>query len=497
MFDSGQTRPVDLLIVGGGINGTGIARDAVGRGLSVALFEQDDLAAHTSSASTKLIHGGLRYLEYYEFRLVREALSEREILLGIAPHIIWPLEFVLPHEPHLRPAWMIRAGLFLYDHLGARKRLPGSHRVSFETHPAGRILRPHFRRGFTYSDCWVQDARLVVLNAMDAAERGATIRTRCKLLSARQEGGLWHAETQGGPIVARALVNVAGPWVEEVLGEHLGRRAAKHMRLVKGSHIVTKRLHDGDFALILQNPDGRIGFVIPYEQGFSLIGTTDIPFEGDPAKVSISADETGYLCEIINRYLRCDITPADVVWSYSGVRPLFGDSSADPKAITRDYVLDLDHAPGSPPLLSVYGGKITTYRRLAEHVLEKLLPALGRPVGESWTGTKPLPGGDFANFDAYLTEFRACHPALAPQTAWRLVRAYGTRAERFVRPDLGADLGGGLTEAEVDYLVTQEWARTPEDILWRRSKLGLHVPRETVSRLASRFEEGSQPVLTH
>ncbi|HKM64665.1 MAG TPA: glycerol-3-phosphate dehydrogenase [Acidisphaera sp.] len=496
MFDSEQAQPVDLLIVGGGVNGAGIARDAAGRGLSVALVEQHDLAAHTSSASTKLIHGGLRYLEYYEFRLVREALIERERLLAIAPHIIWPLEFVLPHEPHLRPAWMIRAGLFLYDHLGPRKRLPASRGVSFATHPAGQVLRPEFRRGFTYADCWVQDARLVVLNAMDAAERGASIRTRTKLLSARADGGLWRAETEAGPIAARALVNAAGPWVEQVLRTQLGRNSGKSVRLVKGSHIVVPRLHDGDFAFILQNPDGRIDFVIPYEHDFSLVGTTDIPFDGDPGVVGISAEETAYLCDSVNRYLRRPISPADVIWSYSGVRPLFDDQASDAKAVTRDYVLDLERAPGTPPLLSVYGGKITTYRRLAEQALEKLLPALGRPVGPSWTATKPLPGGDFADFDVYLREFCARHPALALDTARRLVRAYGTRAERFAGPDMGADLGGGLTEAEVDYLVAAEWARTPEDVLWRRSKLGLHVRPATASRLADHLERKGHAALT-
>ena len=479
----------DLLIVGGGINGAAIARDAAGRGLSVMLIEQHDLAQHTSSASTKLIHGGLRYLEYYEFRLVREALIERETLLGIAPHIIWPLEFVLPHARHLRPAWMIRMGLFLYDHLARRKSLPASRGISFATHQAGAVLRPEYRRGFTYADCWVEDSRLVVLNALDAAERGAVIHTRCALQAARPEGGLWHAQTEAGPITARALVNATGPWVSEVLGARLGRNASAHARLIKGSHIVTRRLYKGENAFILQNPDGRIVFVIPYERDFSLIGTTDVPFSGDPAGVAISAEETGYLCESVNRYFRASISPEDVVWSYAGVRPLFDDQAADAKAVTRDYVLDLTHDEATPPLLSVFGGKITTSRKLAEHALEKLLPVLGRPVCASWTGGAPLPGGDFADFSGYLAEFQKRFPTLEARLARRLVRAYGTRAERFAGAGMGRDLGGGITEAEATYLANHEWGRSAEDILWRRSRMGLHVPAGTAERLTAFLKE--------
>ena len=482
----------DLLIVGGGVNGAAIARDAAGRGLSVLLLEQHDLAQHTSSASTKLIHGGLRYLEYYEFRLVREALIERETLLGIAPHIIWPLEFVLPHEKHLRPAWMIRAGLFLYDHLAKRKRLPASRAVSFAVHPAGKTLKPSYKRGFTYSDCWVEDSRLVVLNAMDAAERGAVIRTRCALRSARPEGGLWHAQTDAGPVTARALVNAAGPWVAEVLNARLGRNAENSVRMIKGSHIVTKRLYEGEHAFILQNPDGRIVFVIPYERNFSLIGTTDVPFDADPNKVAISPEETAYLCESVSRYFRTPVTPQDVVWSYAGVRPLYDDKAAEAKAVTRDYVLDLKHDEATPPLLSVFGGKITTSRKLAEHALEKLLPAMGLPVGASWTGKSALPGGEFADFDIYLSEFRRRHPTLPADLARRLVRAYGTRAERFAGTDMGKDLGGGVSEAEIAYLASNEWARSAEDILWRRSRLGLHVPEGTAARLDT-FLAGPRP----
>lgn len=473
----------DLLIIGGGVNGAAIARDAAGRGLFVHLVEQHDLAQHTSSASTKLIHGGLRYLEYYEFRLVREALIERERLLSIAPHIIWPLEFVLPHEAHLRPAWMIRTGLFLYDHLAKRRKLPASKGISFDKHPSGGALQAKFKRGFTYADCWVEDSRLVVLNAMDAAERGARIHTHCKLLSARVEDGLWVAETEAGTVHARAIVNASGPWVADVLGQKLGQSTDKSVRLIKGSHIVTKRLHKGDNAFILQNPDGRIVFVIPYEKDFSLIGTTDVPFSDNPNKVEISADETSYLCESVSRYLRKSITPADVVWSYAGVRPLYDDNAADAKAVTRDYVLDLKSDESTPPLLSVFGGKITTSRKLAEHAMEKLLPALGRPVAPSWTGKSALPGGDFADFNNYLLQFKQRHPMLSADLAYRLVRAYGTRADRFAGPDMGEDFGGGITEAEVLYLARHEWVRTAEDILWRRSRMGLHVPPGTAQRL--------------
>jgi glycerol-3-phosphate dehydrogenase len=502
MFGSDQENPVDLLIIGGGINGAGIARDAAGRGLSVLLVEQHDLAAHTSSASTKLVHGGLRYLEYYEFRLVREALMERERLLNMAPHIIWPLEFVLPHSKAQRPAWMVRAGLFLYDHLAKRARLPASKAVRFGAdaagaHAAGKILQPQFRRGFTYADCWVEDSRLVVLNAMAAATRGADIRTRTKLVSARPYGKLWRAELQDETgrremIMARAIVNAAGPWVGEILSAKLGRNHAKTVRMVKGSHIIVKRLYEGDFAFILQNQDQRIVFAVPYEHEFTLIGTTDIPYEGDPAAVSISPDETKYLCESVSRYFRQAVTPADVVRSYSGVRPLYDDHAENASAVTRDYVLDVQSEDGQPVLLSIFGGKITTFRKLAEHALEKLLPAMGRAVGSGWTAGAVLPGGDMpgADFEAYLATITARYSGFPAPLLHRLVRAYGTRCVQILgnaaRPsDLGIDFGGGLSAAEVDYLVAHEWARTPEDILWRRSKLALHAPADTAARLAA------------
>jgi len=480
----------DLLIIGGGINGTGIARDAAGRGLSVCLVEQDDLAAHTSSASTKLVHGGLRYLEYYEFRLVREALAERERLLAIAPHIVWPMRFVLPYGPSMRPAWLLRLGLFLYDHLGGRKTLPGSSALRFSGGGFGAGLKPEVSRGFAYSDCWVEDSRLVVLNAMDAAERGASVRTRTKLISARRQDGLWHAtlQTSGGDrdtVTARRVVNAAGPWVADVLAGALGSNSGARTRLVKGSHIVVKRLHEGDHAYLLQNPDKRVVFVIPYEGRFSLIGTTDLPWTEDPAEVAITRDETAYLCESVSRWLATPVTPADVVWSYAGVRPLHDDGAENASAVTRDYVLELDAPAGEAPCLSVFGGKITTYRRLAEAALAKL--GVG---GESWTGGTPLPGGDFpgGDFAAFLTDFSAAYPFLPKPLARRLARAYGTRASRILgqatsMDGLGEDFGGGLTAAEIRYLVAEEFASTADDILWRRSKLGLHVPAGTAARL--------------
>ncbi len=476
----------DLLIVGGGINGAGIARDAAGRGLSVVLVEQGDLAGHTSSASTKLVHGGLRYLEHYEFRLVREALLERERLLESAPHIIWPLRFVLPHARGLRPAWLVRLGLFLYDHLAPRKRLPGTESLRLDAHPAGRPLKPGFDVAFAYSDCWVEDSRLVALTAVDAAERGADIRVRTRLESARREDGVWVARLRDlatgreSEVRARVLVNAAGPFVAELLNGRLGLNTQKGVRLVKGSHIVVPRLYEGPHAYIFQNPDKRIVFAIPYERDFTLIGTTDVPYEEAPGPVAISPEETAYLCETMNRFFARSIAPGDVVWSYSGVRPLFDDGSTDASSVTRDYVFDLD-APGeAAPVLSIFGGKITTFRRLAEHAMEELarfFPGL-KPA---WTGAAPLPGGDMANFDAFLADLRRRRPFLPEALAHRLARAYGTRVDRLLgdaaaMADLGEDFGAGLTAAEIDYLARREWARTAEDILWRRSKLGLHVP---------------------
>ena len=488
--------PVDILIVGGGINGTGIARDAGGRGLSVLLVEQDDLASHTSSASTKLIHGGLRYLESGEFRLVREALIERERLWGMAPHIIWPLRFVLPQNQSPRPAWMVRLGLFLYDHLGGRKRLPGTDSVALDRSPLGAGLSPRTGKAFVYSDCWVEDSRLVVLNAMDAAERGATIATRTRLVSATRDAAGWTADLQradgtGYRVTARALVNAAGPWVADVLGKTAGARNDRSVRLVKGSHIVVPRLYEGDHAFMLQNADRRIVFAIPYEGDFTLVGTTDEAWRDPPGRATIDAEETRYLLDTIARYFERRIAAEDIAWSYSGIRPLYDDHAANASAVTRDYVLDLDAGEDRAPMLSVYGGKITTYRKLAEHALRDLAPLLPA-AGPAWTAGAPLPGGDMpdADFGRFLAGLTARYPQLPAPLLRRLARAYGTRVAAILgtattTADLGADLGGGLHVAEVDYLVAHEWARDAQDVLWRRSKLGLHVPAGTAERLAA------------
>ncbi len=481
----------DLLIIGGGINGVGIARDAAGRGLSVLLVEKDDLAAHTSSASTKLIHGGLRYLEYYEFRLVRESLMERERLLAIAPHIIRPLRFVMPRATPGRPAWLIRLGLFLYDHIGGRRTLPGSAAVRLNG-PLGAGLRPEIAHGFAYSDCAVQDARLVVLNAMDAVERGATVLTRTTFEGAERHADGWRATLHDGvravAVQARAIVNAAGPWVHQILGLMPHERAERPPRLIKGSHIVVPRLYAGDHAYILQNSDQRIVFTIPYEDRFTLIGTTDLAFEGDPGNPVIAPDEIAYLCESVNRYFARAVQPADIVWSFSGVRPLYDDGAKSASAVTRDYVLSLGHESGAQ-LLSVFGGKITTYRQLARHALEKLAPFLPA-MGPDWTDKAALPGGDVPNgdMDAFEASLALRWPFLGEALARRLARTYGTRAERVIGDarrmvDLGEDFGNGLTAAEVDYLATAEWARSAEDILWRRTKLGLHVPPDTAQKI--------------
>ncbi len=484
----------DLLVVGGGINGAGIARDAAGRGLSVLLVEQDDLAAHTSSASTKLIHGGLRYLEYYEFGLVRKALREREVLLRAAPHIIRPLRFVMPHMPNLRPAWMIRVGLFLYDHLGRRELLAASRGIDMRRHTAGLPLIDSIRRGFVYSDAWVDDARLVVLNVLDAQHDGATIMTRTKLIGAFRKGASWQTQLQQRDgkrlsISVRAVVNAAGPWVASLLNDALGNATQRSVRLVKGSHIITRKLFNHDHAYIFQNPDKRIIFAIPYEHDYTLIGTTDLEFRGDAADVQISDDEIGYLCESANRYFKHKITPTDVVWTYSGVRPLLDEASDDPSAVTRDYHLELDAGPGRAPLLSVFGGKITTFRKLAEDAMDLLAEPMGITKPSSTEG-KPLPGGDIPNadFDAFDSEFGGMYPWLPTALSHRYARAYGTRAHRLLAgrralAELGAELGPDLYEAELIYLRDNEWARCAEDILWRRSKLGLHVPKDTAAKV--------------
>lgn len=483
----------DLLIVGGGVNGCAIARDAAGRGLSVRLVEQGDLACGTSSASTKLIHGGLRYLELYEFRLVHEALAERELLLAAAPHIIRPLKFVLPHEKGLRPVWMLRLGLFLYDHLARRKRLEGSHMAPLAGNDLGRPLREAYRVGFTYADCWVDDARLVVVNALDAAERGASISVGTRFTRAARDGARWVATVvtaQGEErIEARALVNAAGPWVSQVLDGALQLRSRKHVRLVKGSHLVVRKMYDGEHAYILQNPDKRIVFAIPYERDFTLIGTTDVPYDGAPGALDISDAETDYLLDSVNHFLRRPLTRAEIVWSYAGLRPLFDDGALAASVVTRDYAFDLDAGDDAPPALSIFGGKITTARRLAEHALDELAPFLPAHGG-AWTGQAIFPGGDVggAGFDAFLARLKRDRPFLADDVALRLARAYGTRVDRFLKDaramsDLGRDFGCGLTEAEVGYLVAEEWAHTADDILWRRSKMGLHMTGEQQAAL--------------
>jgi glycerol-3-phosphate dehydrogenase len=473
----------DLLVVGGGVNGTGIARDAAGRGLSVVLCEQDDLAAHTSSASTKLIHGGLRYLEEFHFSLVRKALEEREVLLAAAPHIMRPLHFVMPHAAHLRPAWMIRAGLFLYDHLAARRRLAASAAIDLRTHIAGAPLREGYRRGFVYSDGRVDDARLVVLNALDARSRGATIltRTRCEQLISAPP--FWRATLVSAvgryTLAARAVVNATGPWVSRFMTQATPVRSAHQVRLVKGSHMVVPRLFAHRFAYIFQNEDRRIVFAIPYEQDFTLIGTTDVDYHADPAAVSIDAAEVGYLCALANRYFRQPVTAAQVVWSYSGVRPLLADEASDPMSVTRDYALELERQPA--PLLSVFGGKITTYRRLAEDAVGLLAAPLGFRAGR-WTARAPLPGGDLprGSLAVFVALLSRRYPWLPERLRRRYAQAYGTRLEQLLGTaaalgGLGAEVLPQLYERELEYLCREEFAWSAEDILWRRSKLGLHL----------------------
>ena len=512
----------DVLVVGGGINGAGIARDLAGRGLKVLLCEQDDLARHTSSSSTKLIHGGLRYLEYYEFSLVRKALAERERLLRSAPHIMWPLRFVMPHDPSMRPVWMVRIGLFLYDHLARREWLPASTTVDLRRHVVGAPLKPAYTRGFVYSDGWVDDARLVVLNAVDAAARGATIltRTRCQSVQRTAQGWLARLQPTDGAAIeltARALVNATGPWTGEFLRDRARLQSARSLRLVKGSHIVVKKLFDHDHAYIFQNPDKRIIFAIPYEGDFTLIGTTDVEIDGAPDAARIDAGETAYLCAQASRYFARPVLPADVVWAYSGVRPLLDDESGAASAVTRDYLLEFDETPPAPgpwgpapaagppqggqsptggrraapwgpapaPLLSVWGGKITTFRKLAEEAADALVQRLGeqRPA---WTASALLPGGDLsawvgapqrpdADIARFIAELARRHPALPAALLVRWARCYGSRIDQLLNGQaLGAEVAPGLFEAELHYLHQQEWARSADDVLWRRTKLGLH-----------------------
>jgi len=489
----------DLLVVGAGINGAGIARDAAGRGLSVVLCDKGDLGGGTSSASGKLIHGGLRYLEHLEFRLVREALTERETLLAIAPHITRPMRFVLPHDRERRPFWLVRLGLALYDHLGRRKTLPGTEVIRLDRVEAGASLRRRDDRAFIYSDVWVDDARLVVLNCVDAAGRGAVVLPRTACTVARVDGDRWVATLAGdGPVRrvrARALVNAAGPWVDTVLRDVVGAGAARRVRLVKGSHVVLRKWYAGDHAYVLQNDDRRLLFVVPFEDDHLIVGTTDIPFAGRADDVAIDDAEIAYLLDALNQRFALSLTPADIVWRYSGVRPLLDDGQANPSAITRDYAFDLQHGDGAPPLLSIFGGKITTYRRLAEHALRELAPLLDNRAAP-WTGTQPLPGGDLGGDTpgVLAATLRREYPWLPEALAARYARDYGTRARRLIGDarrlvDLGRDLGAGLNERELEHLRDEEWASCAADAIWRRTKLGLRLGPAQVAGIERWFEQ--------
>lgn len=494
------TDTVDLLVIGGGANGAGIARDAAGRGLSVLLAERGDLGGATSSASSKLVHGGLRYLEHYEFRLVREALGEREVLLRLAPHIVWPMRFVLPHLAGMRPRWMLRAGLFLYDNLARRVTLPASEALDFRTHPWGTPLNGESRHGFAYSDAWVEDARLVVLNARDAAARGATILVRTAFTGAKREAQGWTATLRGEDgqtrtLRARAIANAAGPWVMQALGE-TGVAAKDRIRLVRGSHIVVPALYEGDQAYILQNDDRRVVFVIPYEGRFTLIGTTDVPHDADAGAPRCTPEEAAYLCRAVSRQFRRPVSPSDIVWSYSGVRPLHDDGAENPSAVTRDYVLKMDAS--AAPLLSVFGGKITTYRRLAEDAAGQIATALGH-AGTAWTAGATLPGGDLGGRSSaeFLAEAARRYPFLPTAQLRRLFHCYGGELDTVLgqarsAADLGRDLGGGITERELDWMVREEWVRAPEDALWRRTKRGLHMTEAERQDFARSFHEMRQ-----
>lgn len=493
-----MTEEVDLFVIGGGINGAGIARDAAGRGLSVVLCEKDDLAEGTSSRSGKLVHGGLRYLEYYEFRLVREALIEREVLLNAAPHIIWPMRFVLPHSPTDRPAWLVRLGLFLYDNLGGRKRLPGTRMLDLRRDPEGAPIKAQYTKGFEYSDCWVDDARLVVLNAVGAQQDGAQILTRTACTSLRDHDGRWLAtvkDTMSGAqreISAKVVVNAAGPWVNDIIGRVAGSNSSRSVKLVKGSHIIVPKFWEGQQAYLIQNTDKRVIFINPYEGDKALIGTTDIAYEGDPNDVRPDEDEVAYLIAAVNRYFKQPLQPQDVIEAFSGVRPLFDDGQGNPSAVTRDYVLDLDRSRGAP-LLNIFGGKITTFRKLAEHAVQELKPFFPN-MGADWTAQAPLPGGDIpdADFETFLGQIRTDYPWLPGALAKHYARLYGTRLRQIIGDAneltaLGRQFGPMLYEAEVTYLVTQEWATCADDILKRRTKHGLTLSAAEAARLQDWF----------
>ena len=496
MSDINSTDPstYDIVVIGGGINGAGIARDAAGRGLKVLLCEKDDLAQHTSSSSTKLIHGGLRYLEHYDFMLVRHALIEREVLLRAAPHIIWPLRFILPHHKELRPRWLIRMGLFLYDNLGGRKLLPSSNGVKLTEHVAGGALKKEFASGFEYSDCWVQDARLVVLNVMDAAARGCEVCVRTKCTDIIRGDGTWtvnlhdQVNDERRSVTARSIVNASGPWVDKTLDLDEEHDSTYDVRLVKGSHIVVPKMFDHPYTYIFQNADNRIIFAIPYEENYTLLGTTDVEITVEPGTEEIEEKEIKYICDAANEYFTTPVKPEDVSWTYTGVRPLYDDASANASKVTRDYKLDLDTRKGAP-VLSVYGGKITTFRKLSEQAVDMLQPELKFTAGP-WTAPVPLPGGDIpdANFDGFLDDCRKRYAWMDDELLRDYARNYGTRIEQLVgdadsMQTLGHHFGGPLYQAEVDYLIAHEFVHKADDILWRRSKKGLHVPEGTETAL--------------
>lgn len=490
----------DLFVIGGGINGAGFARDAAGRGLNVILCEKDDLAEGTSSRSGKLVHGGLRYLEYYEFRLVREALIEREVLMNAAPHIIWPLRFVLPHSPEDRPAWLVRLGLFLYDHLGGRKKLPGTRTLDLRRDPEGAAIDDKYKRGFEYSDCWVDDARLVVLNALDAANHGATVLTRSPCISARREDGIWIITTKNSSSgeqkehKAKIIVNAAGPWVSDVITRVAGSNSSRNVRLVKGSHIVVPKFWEGSNAYLVQNHDKRVIFINPYEGDKALIGTTDISHESSADDVCVDDEEINYLISAVNRYFKEKLTPDDVLEKFSGVRPLFDDGQGNPSAVTRDYVFDLDETAGAP-ILNIFGGKITTYRELAERGVAKIEKFFPHMKGD-WTDKAPLPGGDMENadFDAFRDNVKARYKWMHKSLREHYARLYGTIIADIVKDasslkDLGKHFGGDLYEAEVRYLVENEWAMTAEDILWRRTKHKIHLSNDEIKKFENWFSK--------
>lgn len=492
-----MTELIDLFVIGGGINGAGIARDAAGRGLKVVLAEKDDLAQGTSSRSGKLVHGGLRYLEYYEFRLVREALIEREVLMASAPHIIWPMRFVLPHSPQDRPAWLVRLGLFLYDHLGGRKKLPGTRTLDLRRDPEGAPILDQYTRGFEYSDCWVDDARLVVLNALDAAERGAEVLTRSPVTSARRENGAWTITTKGPDgerqFRARCVVNAAGPWVSDVIGRVAGSNSARGVRLVKGSHIIVPKWWAGSNAYLVQNHDKRVIFINPYEGDMALIGTTDIAWEGRAEDVAIAETEIDYLLAAVNRYFKEKLRRSDVLHSFSGVRPLFDDGKGNPSAVTRDYVFDLDET-GGVPLLNVFGGKITTFRELAERGMHRLKGVFPK-MGGDWTRDAKLPGGEIANadYESFIDTLRDAYPWMPRDLVQHYGRRYGARTKDVVGgaqalDGLGRHFGGHLYDAEARYLVTKEWAMTADDVLYRRTKHYLHLTEAEIADFRTWFD---------